>query len=257
MILNRKGPALFYQFPHLAEFNKLFHGIFTRHKGESKPPYASLNIGFRVGDDARHVRRNRKLIQETAGVDHLVFLRQVHGSEIFVLRKDRAADAAKALKKPPAADAVVTNLKHHGLVVQLADCQPVLLYDPGRQVIAAVHSGWRGSLLNIIGRAVERMVKDFDCTPARMYAGIGPSLGPCCGEFVNYLKEIPSIFWPYKNGDNHFNFWAISRDQLLQAGLQDGNIACSEICSKCRKDQFFSYRAEGLTGRFAAVVALL
>ena len=87
-------------------------------------------------------------------------------------------------------------------------------------------------------------------------AGIGPSLGPCCGEFVNYRKELPEGFWKYGDDANRFDFWAVSRDQLTASGVREKNIHLSRLCTKCRTDLFFSYRGEGTTGRFMAVIGL-
>ena len=100
------------------------------------------------------------------------------------------------------------------------------------------------------------MQKQFKCDPAQLVAGIGPSLGPCCAEFIHYRKEIPEIYWPYKEANDHFNFWAISRDQLTDAGLLPDNIEISNMCTCCNTALIFSYRAEGQTGRFAAVIGL-
>jgi YfiH family protein len=154
------------------------------------------------------------------------------------------------------ADAVVTDLKGRNLVIQIADCQAVLLYDSVRRVIANVHCGWRGSVQNIIGRTIEVMKQHFGCRPGRIHAGIGPSLGPCCAEFINYRKEIPMEFWRYKGLNAHFDFWSLSRDQMLRAGMAETNIESSWICTRCHTDDFFSYRAARTTGRFAAVIGL-
>jgi copper oxidase (laccase) domain-containing protein len=100
------------------------------------------------------------------------------------------------------------------------------------------------------------MQQHFGCHPGAILAGIGPSLGPCCAEFINYKAEIPKEFWCYKDPDDHFDFWAISSDQLLNAGVLAKHIESSQICTRCRTDEFFSYRAEKTTGRFAAVIGL-
>ena len=89
-----------------------------------------------------------------------------------------------------------------------------------------------------------------------MYAGVGPSLGPCCSEFVHYQKEIPESLWSYRVSENHFDFWAISQAQLVRAGLCPAHIEISRICTRCRRDLFFSYRAAHTTGRFAAIVGM-
>jgi len=156
----------------------------------------------------------------------------------------------------PECDAMITDIKKRSLVIQVADCQSILMYDPVRQVIANVHSGWRGSIKNIIGRTISVMEKEFDSKPGNIVTGITPSLGPCCSEFVNYKDEIPENFWKYKDGSDYFDFWAISVNQLCDAGVLKKNIYLSEICTRCNTDLFFSFRGEGTTGRFAAVIGL-
>ena len=186
----------------------------------------------------------------------LVFARQVHGNNVAVLNCEKTGQGDKPERETLIVDALVTGRPRKYLVIQVADCQPVLLYDPERRIIANVHSGWRGSIGNIIGRTVEAMQRHFDCQPQHIQAGIGPSLGPCCAEFINYENEIPQVFWKYKDSHHHFDFWSISRDQLVAAGLYPGNIETGRICTRCHTDEFFSYRAEKKTGRFAAVIGL-
>jgi hypothetical protein len=141
-------------------------------------------------------------------------------------------------------------------MVKVADCQSVFLYDPFLKVVANVHSGWRGSIKNVIGRAVKAMETEMQCLARHIVAGVGPSLGPCCAEFVNYETEIPKEFWKYKDQSDRFDFWSLSRDQLVAAGVLNENIYLSKMCTKCNPTLFFSYRGEGQTGRFAAVIGL-
>jgi YfiH family protein len=254
MILKEKNGLSFFQFPNLAEFSDIQHGIFTRKGGYSRGPQSSLNVSFGIGDDEDAVNQNRLLISRCTGHKQLVFARQVHGTEIFQLRH---ADAEIEDRNPvPTADAMITDIPGKGLAIQTADCQAVLLYDPVRQVAGNVHSGWRGSIRNIAGLTVKAMQKDFACSPCDIIAGIGPSLGPCCAEFVNYQKEIPEPLWTYRDENNCFDFWKMTRDQLIRAGVSDENICSSGICTRCRTDLFFSYRGETATGRFASVIGL-
>ena len=243
----------FFKFPNLAAFPEVVHAIFTRHGGHSKPPFQSLNVSFSVGDDPECVRKNKALILDFTGNSELVFTNQVHGTGIWVL-SDNTLHMDKA--SPPSADAMITNLPGKTLMIKAADCQPVLLYDPPQKVIANVHSGWRGSVRNILGNTVEKMASVFGSRPRDVIAGIGPSLGPCCAEFTNYQKEIPPEFWCHKDGGDHFDFWSISKNQLRDAGVLEKNILVSGICTQCRPDLFFSYRKEKMTGRFAAVIGL-
>jgi YfiH family protein len=252
MISATRNGASFYQFENLANAPGINHGIFTRNAGHSQPPYASLNISYGIGDEEKAVARNRNLIAGIMGAGEMTFIDQVHGCDIVVLGPDQ-----KGHSNPVAiADAVVTDRPDNYLVIQVADCQSVLMYEPARQVVANVHSGWRGSIDNIIGRTIEAMQQHFGCHPDAILAGIGPSLGPCCAEFINYKTEIPKAFWRYKTPGDYFDFWAISTDQLLNAGVQAKHIESCQICTRCRTDEFFSYRAEKTTGRFAVVIGL-
>ena len=256
MILTRKNGTSYYRFENLAGCCGIEHRIFTRRNGFSPRPFASLNVALGVGDAETNVAQNRNLIRRSmAGVD-FVYARQIHGCKIAVLKGNIQEQGADTAADATTADALVTDLPGKYLVIQVADCQAVLLYDPVRQVVANVHCGWRGSILNIIGRTIEAMEHHFDSRPDRLRAGIGPSLGPCCAEFVNYKDEIPAVFRDYKDSSDHFDFWAVSRDQLLRAGVSHKNIEVSRICTRCRTDEFFSYRAAKTTGRFAAVIGL-
>ena len=252
MLLKEKNNILFFQFPNLAGFSEIWHGIFTRKCGYSKEPYKSLNISFEVGDHPKIVEQNRNILYKCMDGKELVYAKQRHETQIIILaKKDKARNNAHL-----AGDAMITDILSKYLVVQVADCQSLLLYDPARHVVANVHSGWRGSIKNIIGKTVREMEKKFGCQPENIIAGIGPSLGPCCAEFVNYRKEIPDNLWKYKDNYNFFDFWALSCDQLLEAGLLIKNIHLSNICTKCNTDLFFSFRGEGTTGRFATVIGL-
>jgi YfiH family protein len=157
---------------------------------------------------------------------------------------------------PIRADGLVTNVPGAGLVIKQADCQAVILYDPVRRVVANVHCGWRGSVAGILGNAVRTMAKEFGCSPETVLAGVGPSLGPCCGEFKGHEAIFPRSFRAFEVRGDHFDLWALSTHQLVEAGLQRENIALARVCTRCRTDLFFSYRGEGVTGRFATVAML-
>lgn len=250
MIETRAESVTVFQFALFSGFPELMHGVFARVGGTSAPPFDSLNVGEGIGDDDACVAANREIITTWTGAMALAALRQTHGSSVHVF------DGAGAESPPPAADAAVTAAAGISLLIQTADCQPVMLYDPIRRVVANVHSGWRGSIQDVVGRTVAVMVETFGCRPGSMMAGIGPSLGPCCAEFINYQSEIPKALWPYRRGEHHFDFWAISRDQLTAAGVPDENIETGGICTRCSPHLFFSYRRQQRTGRFGAVIGL-
>jgi polyphenol oxidase len=239
---------------------ELVHGIFTRQGGTSTGAFDSLNVGMSSGDETTAIAMNRKLIIRKMGMKPLVFLNQIHGKEIKVLKKEDndLSDVFEPGKELYTADGIITDMKGVFLVIQVADCQSVMLYDPEKQVIANVHSGWRGSIENIVGHCVDQMVDSFGCNPIDILAGISPSLGPCCAEFKHYEQEIPQPLWQYKAKDKpYFDFWQMSADQLIDKGVKKENIENMKICTKCNTDIFYSYRGEQATGRFACILAMI
>ncbi len=258
MIKQTRNSLTCFQFEVFNRYPDLVHGIFTRLGGASPPPFDSLNcryhrpFGTGEGDAPENVSQNRKALAEWLGINKTAFIRQVHGTSVLQIKNSTDLNAARTVP----ADAMVTDLPDVLLCTKLADCQAVLLFDPFRRVIANIHSGWRGSIADIIGHTVTLMKTVFCCDPARMVAGISPSLGPCCAEFINYQKEIPKAFWKYKDDRDHFDFWRISLDQLQAAGVPGTGIEAAPICTCCHTDLFFSYRKEGITGRFPATMAL-
>lgn len=256
MILSNKNGVSFFQFPKLAGQPDVRHAVFTRDCGYSEAPYRSLNVSFGLGDLPGNVERNRSVVLRCMAGGDPVYAEQNHGTDILRFSRNRRIGTDENPAPPFSGDAMITDISGKVLIVQVADCQSVLLYDPVRNVAANVHSGWRGSIRNIIGRTVGVMKHSFDCLPEDVIAGVGPSLGPCCAEFINYTSEIPEALWKYKDDADHFDFWSLSRDQLSEAGVSAENIDLSGMCTRCNTDRFFSYRGEGTTGRFAVAIGL-
>jgi YfiH family protein len=244
----------FLQFPTLTALSGIAHGVFTSHGTGARTGRISLNAGLRCGEADEQVWANRNRMRALLGMDRMLFARQVHGKQVGIWRNGRMNKTFSYAYLD--ADALITAEPGCALFIQVADCQPVLIVDPVARVIANVHSGWRGSIQNIIGSTVGAMVRAYGCQPARMYAVIGPSLGPCCAQFIHYQVEIPKKFWSYRHRSHYFDFWRLSTDQLAAAGVPASHVACSHICTRCNSHLFFSYRAMRRTGRFAAVIGI-
>jgi polyphenol oxidase len=242
----------FFQFPGLSVYPDLAHFVFTRHGGVSDSAFRSLNVSFSTGDTAGHVETNLSIIREITGARSLRYMNQAHGKNIVILRESNFQESAG----PFTADAMITDLPGVALLVKQADCQAVILYDPLRQVVSNVHCGWRGSVNGLLSAVIAAMREEFGCDPSRLRAAIGPSLGPCCAEFITHREIFPESFSPFMIRDNHFDLWAISRSQLVASGLKDERIESAHWCTRCTTDLFYSYRGEGRTGRFATVVML-
>ena len=242
------------QFPALASLTDFFHGFFLRTALDSEGRFESFNIGINCQDPEPIVQRNRQRMLTCFGRPAGVYARQVHGTEVGLLVRTGAELSGGDIRIN--GDALVTAHRDNALVIQVADCQPVIIADPAAKVVANVHSGWRGSISDVIGQTIRTLTTEFGCQPQNMVAGIGPSLGPCCAEFVNYRQEIPGRYWRYRQSGDLFDFWQLSTDQLTQAGVPLNAISVAGMCTKCNQHLFFSYRGRRQTGRFAAVIGI-
>ncbi len=227
-----------------------------RHGGVSHSPYHSLNLSYGVGDDPHCVAENRERLKKQGSFDYLLSARQVHGDDIFIAKEDLGEDL-----EVDGYDALMTNIVGVGLMIQQADCQAVTLYDPIQSAIAAVHCGWKGSVYDILGKTVRAMKAHYNTIPATLEAAISPSLGPCCAEFIHHAQELPSSFLAFQVRENYFDFWQISRMQLMQTGVAAQNIIISKCCTSCSLDHFSYRRAcrhgNGKTGRNGTVIGLV
>ncbi|MFZ5585878.1 MAG: polyphenol oxidase family protein [Thermodesulfobacteriota bacterium] len=236
------------RFASLAGLPGIVHAVTTKAGGVSVGAFAGLNLGAAVGDDPAAVARNLQIVREALGLKRLVWAKQVHGAELVAV-EDGSAGAVGT------ADGLATDQPGVGLLIKQADCQAVVLAAPARGVVANLHAGWRGNLLGMARRGVEFLRERYGVRPEEIHAAVSPSLGPCCAEFVHWRRELGPAFAPYQVGANHFDLWRVSVDQLTAAGVPAGQIEVSGLCTKCGAE-FFSYRREGLTGRFGTVVAL-
>ncbi len=243
---------MYMQFESLSAQGVLVHRVFTRLGGVSQNPFDSLNVSFSVGDDAHRVEKNLQIIKNNMGANRLLFMNQVHETGIISLKKGKNKPVHSGSK----GDAMITDIPYTALVVKQADCQGIILFDRVKKVISVIHSGWRGSTQNIINKTVKRMLKEYECDPSDILAAIGPSLGPCCAEFISYEEIFPPSFQAFMSGPNHFDLWRLSIHQLLESGIRRENIETSGICTKCNSALFYSYRAHSVTGRFATAAMI-
>lgn len=254
MVNNEKKPKLEYFDADPA------HGcgyvFFDRHQGHSEGLFAAGNMGYGVGDRAENVSANRGLVKRSLGGATLLSARQSHGERIHVQTSPLTADL-----EVEDCDALITNQKDIALVIQHADCQAILLYDPRQKVIAAVHSGWRGSVANLAAKTIQRLQVDFGTAPSDLQAVISPSLGPCCAQFINSARELPAEFNRFMVRPDYFDFWQLSLMQLRQCGLAAESVQLPTVCTSCSTD-YFSYRracreSGGITGRNCAAIRRL
>jgi YfiH family protein len=294
----RSGGLEIFRAPNLAKLDWLVHGFSTRAGGESEFPESTgrgksekaervLNLGFTDWDKRERVAANRERFFRVIGAAKArpATLRQIHSDVVCSV-----SSAMAETEEAPAGDALFTREPGVLLLVQTADCVPILLADTKKRAIAAIHSGWRGTVQRIAQKTVGRMQMEFGTRPGDVVAAIGPAIGPCCYEVgSDVAKEFDAKFakareWfdgPYDglaSGENDPNWlpWltmrppghppptptaqldliSANRAILEEAGVPADNISEAGLCTASRTDLFFSYRRERTTGRMMAAIAI-
>jgi YfiH family protein len=249
----------FLSFDNLAEAG-VINAVFTRRGGLSPEPWASLNVGGLIGDDPQRVYENRVISFKAVGrgPESVYDVWQVHGAEVICTNAPRPTNASHR-----EADAILTDRPEVTLFMRFADCVPILLCDPVKQVIGIAHAGWRGTVDGVALRTVETMLDVYGCKSTNILAAIGPSIGvhhyevgPEVAEQVqqSFGEESANLLLA-KNGAVHFDLWSANRLQLERMGVK--HIEMSDICTACHPEDWFSHRGEqGKTGRFGALIAL-
>ncbi len=242
------------------------HGFSTRTGGVSEREFDSLNLGMNRGDDPDKVKENYRRFFNACGIEQEAFVcgRQVHGNTVMIVGKENAA-------KPYGyddlyeADGYVTAEPGVPLVVFTADCIPLLMADEQAGVVAAIHCGWRSTVGDIAGKAVEKMAS-LNAAPENIRACIGPAIGKCCfevgGEVVEAAKALlgqddPNLYTLKDNGKYMLDLKNVLRTRLIQLGIPDTNIDTIADCTMCMPHKYWSHRyTGGIRGSQATVVCV-
>jgi YfiH family protein len=246
-----------FRFDNLSEVPGVVHGISTRSGGVSQGRCESLNVSYSVGDPRENVDENIRRVSTALGSQpqDLFSAYQVHGRAVTIV------EANTEIEPRPQCDVLVTRSAARTLMLRYADCTPVLLADPQRRVVAAVHAGWRGSAVRAAGAAVEALRDAFGSRPEDIVAGIGPAIGPCCyvvgQDVVEAFTDRPALFSHDLSGVK-LDLWEANRQALMDAGVLPEHIEVAGVCTQCESERFFSHRANDgqPAGRFAAVIRL-
>lgn len=229
------------------------HGFTTREGGVSPPPFDSLNLGLSTADSPEHVMENRKRIMAVFGNPPAVVLNQVHGNQVHAVETAGTWEGDGALTARP------------GLLlrVTVADCYPILLYDPVRHVVGALHAGWRGVVSGILPRALELMQSRYGSSPDTIRLAVGPGIsgpnfqvGP--EVLVQFEQAGLAIAWsdPQQPGRYRLDLEQAIRTQALRGGIVPQNYWSLGRCTYA-DPVFFSHRRDrGQTGRMWALIML-
>jgi len=216
------------------------------------------NLAFHVNDNKERVIANHKNLASLLGynLDSLVHMQQIHSNIVHTIDED------DNFKNPPICDALITNKKKTPLMVMVADCSPILFYDPNKDVIAVAHAGRAGAFKNIVQSVINSFVDNYKSNVKDILVVIGPNIAECCYEVGSEIyKEAQELGLEYAikfhKQKFYLNISKIIYKQLLDAGLHEENIEISNQCTKCLYPKYYSYRANKNTGRFAGVISLI
>lgn len=312
----RQGDVCYLQFEQYQQFPEIIHGIFTRLGGYSTTPSWGLNISTAASNNHDDALRNRLLVLQTLGIEiyPCATIWMVHGAEVTTLTTAEAWEdwhpdwpyrsfsldqsgypqgtlqwSSRPQRK---ADAMITQQRGIALAISVADCVPLLFYDPVQAAIGLTHAGWRGTARGIAAATIDALSEQFGSQAKDIRVGIGPAIGACCYEVSEQVQklfhgqaeftEVPTV--PrYRNlvresavfsleqrersrrgtlatashSGLYLDLWETNRNQLLLAGIVPKHIEVLNICTSCNTDRFFSHRGEqGKAGRFPIILAL-
>jgi polyphenol oxidase len=262
MIKTIKENITVYQSENIESCNGVTHFFSTRKGGVSTGVFQSLNFGTHHGE-IENMQQNLELFKQSMGFSNIRFVvpHQTHSDVVAVVNESNYEQDFFNT------DALLTNLPDVMVCIKTADCVPILLFDPIKKVVGAVHSGWRGTAQNIIGKAIVIMNIEFGCLPADIYAIIGPCIGQAkyeIGEEVkiaiepllsrpeNVLSAIDS-----KTGKSYLNLTEANHQLLELAGIKKEKIDSAGLCTFSLPDEFYSARRDGhVTGRMINGIAI-
>jgi YfiH family protein len=255
--LSQKGSIQYLESETLLNVDFIVHAFCTRLGGVSRGAYDNLNFSFREGDPTDRVSKNWEMLAAAFEVPFGQFLvvNQIHEDRILLIDQEHPKPSEN---QPLQYDAILTDRPGLAIGIKTADCVPILMVDPVRRVIGAVHAGWKGTALGIAAKAVDALLSRYLSKPSDLIVAVGPAIGPCCYQVDEVVFESMS---GQTGRDSLFRScrekrkWMLdlplaNRLQLERAGILSRNIVASGFCTACRGDFFFSHRREkGKTGR--------
>lgn len=268
--IREKNGVTYLTFP-LLEREGLVCGFTTRLGGVSKGDCAAMNLSFTRGDKEEDVRENYRLMGEALGIDlnDAVLSHQVHKTEIHIVtEEDKGRGIRPDKERLFEIDGLMTNKKGIPLITFFADCVPLIFYDPIKRVIAASHSGWRGTVEKIGAKTVALMESEMGCKREDILAVVGPSICQDCYEVsadvalaferVFSGEQYEQMIIDKKNGKYQLDLWKANAFILLDAGVKEEHLLVTDLCTCCNPEFLFSHRAShGKRGNLSVILCLV
>lgn len=220
----------------------------TRANKDLFPPYGFAITKGEIYTDEEIIEM-RKHFFEYLKIDpeNFVFQKQIHSDLVRIVDENYTYGEH---------DGLITKLKGKVLVLSLADCSGILIYDRNKEIISAVHSGWRGTAQNIIGKTINIMIDEFQSDPKDLLCYLSPSAGGNNYEIGAELLDKLGEFTIERAGKYYFDNKAMIKNQLLKIGILEENIETSEICTIENEDYHSFRRDKKESGRMAAFIRM-
>lgn len=244
------------QFRNLNEFENLSHFTSTIAGGVSEGNYATFNLGMYSEDDIDCIAENRERLARILNIpeEDIIVPHQTHDDKVLIIDEAflRKTDLEK-VRMLNGMDALITNQKNICIGITTADCVPVLVYDSDKEILAAVHAGWKGTVAKIAGKTVMKMIEAFGCNPDNLYIGIGPCISQkhfeVGDEVVDAFEkaDFPMDEISYRNketGKAHIDLQQANKLILIETGIPEENIEEANLCTFSHPDKFFSARRQ-------------
>ena len=232
----------------LNNYSSITQGFTTKKNG---------NFAFHVGDDKYNVLLNHVRLASNLNYTHksLVYMQQIHSNIVKIVEEE------DIFSTPSSCDALITDIRNKPLMVMVADCSPILFYDPIRSVIAVAHAGRAGTFSNIVTNVIQSFTEKFNSNTHDIVVSIGASIHSCCyevgKEIYEEVKDLNIEYGIEKKSNNYYlDIQSIIQKQLVEAGILETNMEFSNECSCCNTEKYYSYRAENRTGRFTGIIFL-
>ena len=233
--------------------DKVNYAVTTRLGGVSKFPYESLNTSFKNLEDRQNSDKNLEVACKNLRInpDNVVCVFEEHTDKIVVITEENKSDFLFKRHHNLVYDAMITNIKNIPLLITIADCNAIAMFDTKNNIIANIHSGWKGTTKKIYLRVLETMQERFGTNPENVICVFSPSIQSCCWKtkdygLVNNFKKYWNFLNEYVERDNegweHVDFPYVIKKDLVEAGIKAENIYDDGICTCCNVDRFFSYR---------------
>ncbi len=249
------------KFEKLDKFFRLKTFITTKKWWVSSWKYKSLNLAFHTGDKKEKVIENRRILAEELWKDKIDFIypNQIHSDKVMIITEKDKWETSFEINEDYSCDAIITNKRWIVLMILVADCVPIVVYDKTKKVVWAIHSGWKWTSKNILKKTIIKMQKNFWIKTKDIFVWIWPSI---CEKNYEVGEEVVKNFSKrdYEKKENwkyNLNLQRVVFNQALDLWIPDENIEIFNQCSLEKEDLFFSARRDWIeSGRFGVGIYL-